>query len=98
VREDGITQRTVTIGRTVSAEGTNSPLVLPAKRKSQRCHKQLRVHNIDNQVWNYASRWCTDNLMIFSLKWIHKMVDGELIVQLINQYTAHITDAVIFLA
>jgi hypothetical protein len=33
--------------------------------------------------------------MILSLKWMHKIADSEPIFQLINQYAAHITDAVI---
>jgi hypothetical protein len=36
--------------------------------------------------------------MILSLKWMHKMADGKPIFEPINQYTAHITDAVIFSA
>jgi hypothetical protein len=76
--------------------GTNSPLIFPAKGKTQRCHKQLSIHSIDNNVWNYASRWCTDNLMILSWKLRHKMTDGEPSFELMHQYTAHITDAVIF--
>jgi hypothetical protein len=90
------TKANFTFFGTVTAEGTNSPLILLANGKTQRCHKQLSVHSIDNKVCNYASRWCTDNLMILSLKWMHKMADGEPIFQLINQYTAHVTDAVIF--
>jgi hypothetical protein len=90
------TKANFTFFGTVTAEDINSPLILPAKGKTQPCHKKLSVHSIDNKVWNYASRWCIDNLMIPSLKWMHKMADGEPTFQLINQYTAHITDAVIF--
>jgi hypothetical protein len=34
----------------VTAERTNSPWILPAKGKTQRCHKQFNVHSIDNKV------------------------------------------------
>jgi hypothetical protein len=92
------TKANFTFFGTVAADGTKWPLVLLAKEKAQRCHKQLGVHSIDHIVWHSASGWCTENLMFLYLKGIHKILDGEPICPLMDQYTTHVTDAVVFTA
>jgi hypothetical protein len=63
---------------TVTAEGTKFPLILVAKGKTARCHKQLGVHpGHEYEIWRSSTGWCTAALMLQYFGWLRTRMAGE---------------------
>jgi hypothetical protein len=74
----------------IIANGSKLPLILIAKGKIDRCHKQPGSNNSDMyDVWHALSGWSTVPLMIQYLKWLRVQIPEEPLCLIRDQYTTH---------
>jgi hypothetical protein len=77
------------------ADGSKLPLILLAKGKTARCHRQFGDHpGYDYRVWNSPTGWCKDYLVIDFLHVLRERFGPDPICLLMDQFTAHQTDSV----
>jgi hypothetical protein len=89
---NGDVKASFTFFASVRADGTKLPLVLLAKGKTDRCHKQLGTHpRHQYDVWHSASGWSDARLVTRYLDWLRAHVEAAHIVLILDQFYAHDT-------
>jgi hypothetical protein len=92
---DGDPKANFSFFATITAEGQKLPLILIAKGKTVRCHKQFGNHDQHQfDVWHSPSGWSTELLMLDYLEWLRRQMPPEPLCLLMDQYGTHTTDAV----
>jgi hypothetical protein len=80
---------------TVSAPGEKWSLILLAKDKTNRCHRQFGVQANGQKIWHSASGWCTEPLTIKYLRRIcERYLPDRPTCLIVDQYRTHATNAV----
>jgi hypothetical protein len=54
----------LTFFATCAADGSTFPLILLAKGKTERCHKQFGSVGHPHEVWHSPSGWCREDLVV----------------------------------
>jgi hypothetical protein len=66
---------TFTFFASVVADGTKFPLILAAKGRITRCHKQFgRYHAYWHEIWHSPTGWCTEVRMVQYLHWFRTQI------------------------
>jgi hypothetical protein len=74
----------------ILADGTKLPLILLAKGKTQRCHKQFGQHpQYHHEIWHSQSGWCNGVIMEQYLHWLRASVTGPQLVLILDKFEAH---------
>jgi hypothetical protein len=79
----------------ITAEGQRLPLILIAKGRTCRCHKQVghhRQHQFD--IWHSPAGWSTEPLMLDYLDWFRFQMPPEPLCLLLDQFETHPTELV----
>jgi hypothetical protein len=75
---------------TSAADRLKLLLILIAKRKTDRCHEQLGIHDsYICDVWHSPSGWSTVSLMTQYLKWLRAQIPEEPLCLIMDQHTTH---------
>jgi hypothetical protein len=92
---DGDVKANFTFFGTIAADGTKFPLILIAKGRTLRCHKQFGQHAMfHHKIWHSPSGWCTEELMISYLQWLRSTRENEALCLIMDQYPTHTTSDV----
>jgi hypothetical protein len=92
---EGDAKANFTFFATITAGGAKLPLILIAKGKTDRCHKQFGSHDAyDYEIWHSPTGWCTEPLMIRYLHWLRHRIPEEPLCLVMDQFTAHTPDQV----
>jgi hypothetical protein len=90
---NGDVKASFTFFASVLADGTKLPLVLLAKGKIDRCHRQLGTHpQYQYDIWHSPKGWCDAQLVLRYLDWLRAHVAEAHIVLILDQFDAHDTD------
>lgn len=92
---NGDVKASFTFFASIQADGTKLPLILIAKGKTQRCHRQFGIHpQFVHEIWHSPTGWCNEPLMIAYLSWLRHQITAPHIGLILDQYDAHNTLAV----
>jgi hypothetical protein len=92
---DGDCKANFSFFATIAADGTKFPLILIARGKTLRCHRQFGKHPMfEYKIWHSESGWCTEGLMLSYLAWLRSTREDEPLCLVMDQYTTHTTDRV----
>jgi transposase len=90
---NGDAKASFTFFATISAAGQKFPLILLAKGKTPRCHKQLGVHpEYAHEIWHSPTGWSTETLMIAYLHWLRQLIPVDPLCLVLDQFRTHTTD------
>jgi hypothetical protein len=91
---DGDPKANFSFFATITADGRKLPLVLIAKGKTVRCHKQFGDHpQHEHHIWHSPSGWSTEPLMLDYLDWLRACMPAEPLCLLLDQYGTHTSPA-----
>jgi hypothetical protein len=81
---------------TITADGQKLPLILIARGKNVRCHKQFGNHDRHQfDVWHSPFGWSTEPLLLDSLDWLRQQMPPDPPWLLVDQFGTHTREAVI---
>jgi transposase len=89
---NGDVKASFTFFASVLADGTKLPLILLAKGKTERCHKQLGTHpGHQHDIWHSPNGWSNAQLVTCYLDWLRAHINAPHIVLILDQFDAHDT-------
>jgi hypothetical protein len=92
---DGDPKANFSFFATITAEGQKLPLILIAKGKTYRCHKQFGHHpGHQFDILHSPSGWSTEPLMLDYLDWLRCQMPPEPLCLLMDQFGTHTTETV----
>jgi hypothetical protein len=92
---DGDPKANFSFFATITAEGQKPPLILIAKGRTRRCHKQFGYHpHHQFDIWHSPSGWCIEPLMLDYLDWLRSQMPSEPLCLLLDQFGTHTTELV----
>ena len=87
---DGDQKAGFTIIGTISSDGAKLPLVIIAKGRTKRCHKQLGKHpNFSYKVFHSEKGWTTEAVFSEYLEWIRCIIGEKKISLVVDQWGPH---------
>jgi hypothetical protein len=93
--QDGDPKANFSFFGSICADGTKLPLILIARGKTARSHRQFGHQVPDpHAIWHSPRGWSTESLMLDSLDWLRARVPDGPICLILDQYGTHVTEAV----
>jgi hypothetical protein len=81
---------------TITTEGQKPPLILTAKGKNVRCHKQFGNHDCRQfDVWHSPSGWSSEPVILDDLDWLRQQMPPDPLWLVVDQFGTHTTETVI---
>jgi hypothetical protein len=93
--QDGDPKANFSFFGSICADGTKLPLILIARGKTARSHRQFGHQVPDpHQIWHSPKGWSTEGLMHDYLDWLRERLPDGPVCLIHDQNGTHVTDAV----